>query len=447
MIGYSKNLFWTFCFLILSIAVFGQKESKKDTTNSADLVTQADTTSTNVTRKDTTKARVNFNATDSSDSTAFAKDTIKDVHEDMSALDIGSTRGIFILSSNRMLQLRISGSVRANFNYSDQDLTDFNTFNPYYIPTDIEVQSPNFYAGIEQTRLSFEITRRGQKNDIFIRIEGDFKNNSTSFRIRHAYGQIGPLLIGKTWSLMNNVSYQPAMVSMDAAAGGSGLRTPQIRYTKSFDNKKMQWSGAIEYSSPSIAIPDSVNASLLQVIPDISGRYSHFTDFVSFRVAVVITTLSGRVNSGDISYSFGYFASFSGRMKLNEKSQLYLTYNLGRATSHLLDLFSGNNEDLVFNPNTNSFESLVTNSGFLAYNHDLPKNFSTSLAFGIASISNKDFQPDDAYSYSYNTLLNLFWTPIDGARLGIEYAFGQRFDHVDIRGGAYRISMLMYYDF
>jgi hypothetical protein len=429
-------------------------ESKKDTTKSADLLTQTDTTKTQVsrkdttakkvTRRDTTKAQVNFNP---SDSTVFAKDTIQDVHEDQSALDIGSSRGIFILSSNGMLQLRISGSVRANFNYSDQNLTDNNTFNPYYIPTDVDVQSPNFFAGIQQTRLSFEVTRKTEKNDIFIRLEGDFKNNSTSFRVRHAYGQIGFLLIGQTWSLMNNVSYQPAIVSMDAAVGGSGLRTPQIRYTKSFDNKRMQWSGAIEYSSPSISIPDSLDASLLQVIPDFSARYSHFTDFISFRVAVVITTLSGRVNSGDISYSFGYFASFSGKMKLNDKSQLYLTYNLGRATSHLLDVFSGNNEDLVYNANTQSFESLVTNSGFIAYNHDLPKNFSTSLALGIASITNKDFQPDDAYSYSYNTLLNLFWTPVDGARLGIEYAFGQRFDHGDIRGRAYRISMLMYYDF
>ena len=148
----------------------------------------------------------------------FQKDTIKETPNDFSPLDIGSNRGIFILSANKLLQLRILGSVRANFHYSDDDLEGKETFNPYDIPTASSFNTPIYYAGYSQTRLGFEITRRTlTRGDIFVRLEGDFNSSSGGFRVRHAYGEIGRFLVGMTWSLTNNVGYQPAMVSSEGA--------------------------------------------------------------------------------------------------------------------------------------------------------------------------------------------------------------------------------------
>ena len=346
-----------------------------------------------------------------------------------------------------MLQLRILGSVRANFNYTDQKMEDHQTFNPYEIPTEINTFSPNFFAGLQQTRLGFEVTRRTKRRgNVFVRIEGDFKNSSTSFRIRHAYGQMGSFLIGQTWSLFNNISYQPALVSMDGPASGSGLRTPQIRYTQAI-NKNMKWSAAIEYSSPNFNIPDSIDATVLQVIPDLTARYSYKKDKLSFRVVAIITTISGRLGSNDINYEFGFGGSFAGKMKVKKNGELYMSVSFGRAISHFFDLFSGKGEDMSYNSEEKEFEALHTSGGYLAYGQDLPKNFSTSLSFGMAFINNKEFQPSDAYSYSYNALLNIFWQPVDGARLGIEFANGQRFNKGGGRGMANRVSILLYYDF
>jgi len=445
LITYGKYLFWIFLFLILSNVIFGQQESKKDSGNSTDLVTKTDSTKDNVTSRDTTKAQVNFNQ---ADTTRFHRDTIQDIHDDVGALDIGISRGIFILSSDGLLQLRILGSVRANFNYSNQDLVDYQTFNPYYIPTNINTNSPQFFAGINQTRLGFEVTRRTIKyGDIFIRIEGDFNSSSKSFRIRHAYGQIRGFLVGQTWSLMNNVSYQPAMVSNSGPVGGCTSLTPQIRHTRSFDNNKKMWSVAIEYSSPSLIVPDSVDADIFQVIPDFTGRYSYLTELISFRLSAVVSTISGRVNSDDLNYFFGIGFAFAGKMKIKDKGEIFFALNTGRAVSHFLDVFSGNNQDMAYNSTTNQFEALIANSGSIAYSQTLPKNFSTSIGLGIASISNSDIQQGDAFSYAYNALLNLFWEPVNGARLGIEFASGQRFDNDNSRGYSNRLSILMYYDF
>ena len=209
----------------------------------------------------------------------------------------------------------------------------------------------------------------------------------------------------------------------------------------------MSWSAAIEYSSPDFDVPDSVSGKLLQVIPDFTGRYLYQTDAFSFRVAVVISTISGRVDSSALSYSFGIGGSFSGWMKVKKRGRLYLSLTSGSAVSHFMDMFDGKGEDLAFNPNTQKFKSLISTGGYLAYSYNFPKSFSGSIAFGMAAITNKDFQPDYAYSYSYNALLNVFWTPVDGARVGLEYANGQRFDTGGARGMGNRLSILLYYDF
>ena len=377
----------------------------------------------------------------------FQKDTIKETPNDFSPLDIGSNRGIFILSSNKLLQLRILGSVRANFHYTDEELESKETFNPFEIPTNSSFNTPVYYAGFSQTRLGFEVTRRTRtRGDIFIRLEGDFNNSSGGFRVRHAYGEIGRFLVGMTWSLTNNVGYQPALVSLDGAVGGIGLRTPQIRYTHRPD-EKVSYSLALEYSEPQIKIPDTLNASAIQVIPDLTGRLTYNTDRLSLRFSGAFTTISGRVGDNTIEYAPGYLLSVAGIVSSVKGGNLYFSISAGRATSHFLDTFNGKNQDLIFNPNESIFVPMEYWAGYLSYSHALPKNLSASVTFGISDINNRSFQPPMAFSNSYQGLLNVFWDPVEGARLGLEYAHGKRYDKSDDSGTANRVSLLMYYDF
>jgi hypothetical protein len=377
----------------------------------------------------------------------FQKDTIKETPNDFSPLDIGSNRGIFILSANKLLQLRILGSVRANFHYSDEDLESKQTFNPFEIPTAISFDAPIYYAGFSQTRLGFEVTRRTKsRGDIFVRLEGDFNSSSGGFRVRHAYGEIGRFLVGMTWSLANNVGYQPLIVSLDGPVGGIGIRTPQIRYSHRL-NPKVGYSLALEYSEPQIKIPDSIDATAIQVIPDLTGRLTYNTDRLSLRFSGAFTTVSGRVIDDNIEYAPGFLASLAGIVSSLKGGDLYFSFTAGRATSHFLDTFNGKYQDLIFNPNEIAFIPMDYWAGYVAYSHALPKNFSASVSLGLSDINNEEFQLESAFSNSYNTLVNLFWDPVEGARLGLEFAHGKRLDKSDESGYANRFSLLMYYDF
>ncbi len=394
-------------------------------------------------KKDTAKVKIGSSKILNSQLTG---DSVE-IHKEVSPLDIGSDRGLFILSPDKLMQMRILGSVRALLNYSDQEMENKTSFNPYDIPTDVTGSAPNFYANLSQSRIGFEVTRRTKKiGDMFIRLETDFNGSSHTLRIRHAYGQTKRLLIGQTWSLFSNVSFVPATVSSNGVPGSATQRTPQIRYYASI-KKILGFSAAIEYSTPDLEIPDSIEGNLLQVIPDFTGRFTYKTGSLSLQFSGVVTTMSGKNTEGNINYSFGIGGSLSGKLEISEKENFLFSFTTGRAISHFLNVFSGNFQDASFNPDTQKFKAAVSTSGYVSYSRKWPHNIDSSISAGIASIQNRDYQPDDAYNWSYSLLANAFWQPVEGARLGAEIAYGQRFDKGGDKGGSSRVSILLYYDF
>ena len=373
-----------------------------------------------------------------------------DRHTEISPLDIGRNRGLFILSSDKLMQMRILGSVRALFTFSNKELEDKNALNPFELPTGDVGNQTNFYAGLQQTRLGFEVTRRTrQVGDIFLRIEADFANQSNGFRIRHAYGQINNILVGQTWSLFSNVQYLPATVDLNGPAGSIGLRTPQVRYYRSI-SERLSWYAAMEYSSPRINSPDSLGVDLIQVIPDLTGRLDYVFENLSFQLNFLLNTLSGRDKSipdSKIKSKLGYGFSLSLKYDLKPVGTIYLSGTTGRAIAHYIDVFAGKAMDLTFDAANSKFEELPVHTAYLGYGRQLPAKFSTNTAFGFASIDNYEFQETGELDYLFNFLLNVFWQPVDGARLGIEYNYARRADWGGDKGRGSRVSILLYYDF
>ena len=108
---------------------------------------------------------------------SFPADTLRSdttkIIED-AALDIAQNRGLFIVTPDRKLQLRIVGSVRYLAAYDNRKLESKNAFSTFEIPVGVQsVRFPNLYNGLDQTRLGFEVTRRTDAGNVFVRLETD----------------------------------------------------------------------------------------------------------------------------------------------------------------------------------------------------------------------------------------------------------------------------------
>jgi len=377
----------------------------------------------------------------------FAQDTL--AMKKVSPLDIADDRGIYILTKDGKMQLRILGSVRFALNDDFAILPVQKTFNTYYIPVgDDNVKINNFNSSLGQTRLGFEVHRKLEKKNVFIRLETDFNGKDGAFRIRHAYGEIGHFLVGQTWSLFSNVSSLPSMVDGNGPTGSVTLRTAQVRYFRS-NRKGTNWAVAMEYSRPDLNTSDldTTGLSVVQVIPDFTARIERQGIFGAVQLSSVITTLSIKDSNNEVNNTFGWGGQLSGTIDFTKQHQLLYQLTYGRSIAHFITTFSGTGRDFIYNPETGKFDGLYSFGGFLSYGFDWTKHLKTNISAGYAELSNKAYQPGDTYKNSMSMSFDTFWSIVDGLKLGIEYVYGQRWNKDGSTGKASRISTLFYYDF
>lgn len=394
---------------------------------------------------DTAKMVVSLNNNDNS---IFQADTLS--NQEVSPLDIGKNRGLFITTPDNKMQMRIMGSVRMYVYYDSKLLNSTSSFNTYNIPVDSNAQIvPNFNFNVNQSRFGFEVTRLTDVGQIFVRLEMDFLGPNNSLRIRQAYGQYKYFLIGQTWSLFMDVEAQPLMVNNNGPTGNISIRTPQIRYTNTFAKKKYIYDLALEYSQPQYQTPDSVQATTINAFPSITGRLSYSTSFAKLQFSAILSRLVFQYNNDKNSYLPGYGFLLAGKFypPRRKKNTAYLMLTYVNSLSHFITTFTNAGLDAVYDPNTGLFAPVSAFSGYLALSRELPKNIDATLSVGYAKIFNKDYQQEVDFRESLSFSFDAFWHIYEGTRLGAEYAFGKRYDKDFNSGKAVRVSILFYYDF
>lgn len=364
-----------------------------------------------------------------------------------SLLDIGDDRGIYIITEKGKLQLRIVGSVRYSAFYDFKNVPSKNNFNYYEIPTgEANIKLPNYYNNLNFSRFGFEVTRKTNKGDFFIRLEMDFAGPNNAFRIRQAYGKYRNYIVGQTWSLLTNVEILPASVDPDGPVGALAIRTPQFRVSHKFSDK-LYSAFALEYSLPDYIPPDSIDVQFVQTIPNLLARFNTSGNYGSLQLAGIVAPITGLQNEAIKKTVFGYGLSLSGMAQLKKNDELLFQATFGNAISHVINPFSGSGQDMAYNALNDTFKGLSVMGGFLSYVHHWPHDISSYFSVGYATIGNRYFQNDSDFSQCYSVSANAFWNIVEGLKVGVEGLFGERFNIDNSSGTATRIWVLFYYDF
>ena len=437
-------------FLSVSITISGQEKDKstKDTVKA--IVNEPDQKKQDTLKKSLDDAIKAINDTSKVVVGATNNQIIKDtVNTQDSPLDIDENRGIFIMADNGNTQFRILGSIRFSALFDNKLLSDKSRFNTYDIPTGTaDFSVINYYNSLMFSRIGFEVTRKTSIGNIFIRLETDFAGQadgqSSAYRIRHAYAQFNRWLVGQTWSLFANVRAQAMSVNRAGAPGTISLRTPQIRYSFNIPYKNLKGSVAYEYSLPEVSQTDSTSLNYInvQTVPNLTARISSKEKFGYLQLSGIAAPVTGVDTLGNKSSFLGFGLSFSGHWNTNDASKLIFQATYTRAVSHYVNMFRDNDLDLVYNHVNQDFEALSSWSGNLAYEHSWKNNLVSTVSFGMADIVNTEFQPPDTYNYSYSASINTFWTIVQGARIGLEYMYGERINTDNSKGNASRIWAL-----
>jgi hypothetical protein len=383
---------------------------------------------------------------DEEDSTAVAWDTtfVADVHPQDSPED----RGFLIITGDRKATLRIRGSIRLNGIYDFDGLQSRSTFSTYDIPVGEDLATePRFYMGANQTRLGIEANRETSLGEAFLKIEGDFRGPGNSFRLRHAYGRLRKIIGGQTWSTFSDVSTLPTTVDLDGPNSAVAERTVQIRYTDEISDD-WSWSLAIESPKPEIERPDTlILEPTFQSFPDVAGRLRTQGKWGHLQLAAIVVSITVKDEEGKLNYLAGGGGLLSGRLSISENNELLFQAVGGSAISRFITALAGKGLDVVYNPETQQFETVLSGGGFVSLGHRWKANAVSYLTAGVIGVENMDFQPDNAFRSSGYISGNLFWETTPGTRLGLEYSYGERVNKNGASGTAQRFSFCFYYDF
>lgn len=370
-------------------------------------------------------------------------DTLKVIED--APLDIGQNRGLFIVTPDQKMQLRILGSVRYLAVYDNVNFIDKNSYNTFFIPTpSTGDRIPNYYNGLSQTRLGFEITRRTGKENVFVRLETDFAG-ANGFRIRHAYGQINRLLLGQTWSLFSHITALPSTVDFAGPTGSTHSRTPQIRYSAPKLFGETNFAFGLEYLPPDLSIPDSLQIDAFQLIPNITVRADRSFRWGSAQLSGILPVLSG-IYDNQLALIPGWGISASTVVNSWAKGKWYVQGVVGKAISKYFNDMAGNGFDIQFPPSGGT-TSPLTYGFYATYEHHWSTMLYSNFTYGMCSLQEETFTPATIYATGRTFRVNTFWNITDGAKAGGELIWGNRENKNSVYGNATRVNFLFYYDF
>jgi hypothetical protein len=286
-----------------------------------------------------------------------------------------------------------------------------------------------------------------------VKIEGDFgapnqfqgeiASNSTTFRMRHAYGELGNWIVGQSWSNFLDLRSYPETVDFNPPGSVGLIRQPQVRYTTNLSGLAL---------SASVENPESLtyfgqSASDFDQTPDFTFRIAKGGDWGHISAQAV--TLQYR-NDEDSERGFGL--GFSGSFMLGKDTLAWSVQGGDGIGRYMFNSLLQGGTDVGTEIQT--WKALGWNLGYThIWNPSVRSNlvlsqthFSANAAANAAqrAIGSEDLYPNRRIEqYSINT----FWGIAKNAELGFEYAYGQRKTFNDEVGTQSRLNATARYSF
>lgn len=386
------------------------------------------------------------------------------------AVTAGDRPGTFKLPGTDT-SVEISGYVKGDFIY-DVDADTGDSFAASAIPIDGSPEderdsSTRLHA--RQTRITLATYTPSPLGDVNTFIQGDFFggggneifSNSTSFRIRHAYGDLGPLRVGQNWTLFMPLDSYPATVDFFGPAGIPFIRQGQVRYTHVLDDnwtiagsvENSETSGLVRTADGDLATFGESSGDLnfgIDRAPDLVAAVEYQRGDFSWKASGVgrILGADDGIDIDDETLGWGVFTGgvvpVLGDTPLGEETSLLLNFTYGDGVGRYI--INGAFNGAFLDEEANDIDRIESWGFAGALQHQWSENWSSNLVYGRYGVMDT-FAPDA--TDSLNTIhANVFWNPVERVALGLEYIYGQRnFENSDFDNSAQRFQFGAQYFF
>jgi hypothetical protein len=320
-----------------------------------------------------------------------------------------------------------------------------------------EPRQRQVYITGRASRLGLSSKTPTSLGDLTVRLEADFNapndfqgeltTNSTTFRLRHAYGQVGGLLIGQTWSTFLDLDSIPDTVDFNPAVAISLTRQAMLRYTFAFGPAA---SLALAVENPRGL--EFAQAGDYDAVPDFIGSFKYGGDWghVSARA---VTHEFRNVNHSKRAFGAG----LSGSLKFGNETLVAGVQGgsgIGRYTFNAI--LQGAHDT---GTEIELWDSYVYHLGLThAWSPQFRSNVVWTQTFFSGSdtlqATHRTFATEEAKSNDLipnkrvdQLFVNSFWKFTKNTEVGLEYTYGRRVTFGPERGTQHRVNALARFSF
>jgi DcaP outer membrane protein len=281
----------------------------------------------------------------------------------------------------------------------------------------------------------------------------------TTFRLRHAYGELGPFGAGQYWSVFMDPDAFPNTVEYWGPNGMPWFRNVQFRWMPIRGESRitlgLERPGA---SADQGAYRDRIELQDVRPhfpMPDITGEARLGRNWGYIRGSGIVRRIEW-VDIGtdqfDLSGSvWGWGFSGSTNLKVGTKDVIKVQVTYGRGIQNYMNDAP---EDIGPKPNPGNAITPVTGVplpmvGIMAYyDHYWNDKFSSSFGYSRLDTDNSSSQTDNAFRTGQYASTNLLYKPVKDMMVGGEFVYGYR---KNFRDGwsvpDYRIQFVFKYNF
>ncbi len=375
-------------------------------------------------------------------------------------LDNSFPNSIPLLSSK--VRMRIGGYVKADL---IRDLDYIGDRYEFELGSIAVERSPERELGgittfhAKQTRLNFDFRSKAKWEDgrefplqVFLEVDWFFDSDNfrLNTRLRHAYGVIGRLLVGRTWTTSVDLATVPSTIDFSGGDALYGARTTQIRWQDKI-NDRLTYAVALEDFMPQIDNVFNQDGANRPLWPNIAGMVKGKSlNGSTIQLGVDLFPVSWKGPSTVPNENkFGYGLSLTSRILIRSKPYTDAIswgggYGKGQGNKIVALSWDGKASGALGNNTLNVNPSWWA---FFGVNHYWTNKLNSNFSTAWAGTELANFQSNQTIKSAGSFHVNLIYFPYELVSLGAEYMWGIRENKDGTNGNASRLQFMFKFKF
>ena len=323
----------------------------------------------------------------------------------------------------------------------------------------------NTFAGVRQSRLGFRTSTPTDYGDLKTIFEFELfgtgaDEGQTTFRLRHAWGELGPLGAGQYWSPFSDPDVYPNTLEYWGPTGIPWYRNVQLRYTPIQTDTR---SFMIALARPGASGDQGVYENRVELegirarfpLPDFAAAYRQSGSWGYVRTAGMLRrihwddTLDDQFDLSGNANGWGWNVSSSLNATENDVVRMQFTIGEGiqnEMNDSPIDIGIANNPGSAVTPIVGEAIPIVAFSVFL--DHKYNDQFSSAIGYSMQDNDNTDAQAPDAFNVGHYALGNLLYYPAPNVMFGGELQWGRRENYSDgFHSNGFKLQFSFKYNF